>query len=106
MLVPDSSTPSLVFSSLSSLPSMTGEEIHYAWLNDAQNFWPVPTEKRGITVKDISACINREIQVDKGLDMAVKMGHEVMLQTGDHGFVVIPVAYERELRARLNLGYE
>lgn len=44
--------------------------------------------------------------MDKGLDMAVKMGHEVMLQTGDHGFVVIPVAYERELRARLNLGYE
>ena len=96
--------PSIPPSLPPSLPP--GKEIHYAWLNDAKNFWPVPPEKRGLTVEDISACINREIQVDQGLGMAVKMGHEVMFKTGERGFVVIPVAYEREIRARLGLGYE
>ena len=38
--------------------------------------------------------------------MAVKTGHEVMFKTGEHGFLVIPVAYEREVSARLGLGCE
>ena len=41
------------------------------------------------------------------MGVAVKMGHEVMSKTGEeHGFLVIPVAYEREIRARLGLGCE
>ena len=55
---------------------------------------------------------NRDMVVDKEFDTAVSLGHEVLLncgledKPGEYGFLVVPIAYERELRARLGLAYD
>ncbi len=88
------------------------KSLHYAWLKDAREWWPVPPALRNASVATISACVKREMQVDKGLNDAIKQGREVLLrceldkEPGSFGFLVVPEVYERELRARLGLAYD